>query len=88
MAAYNFNTNANQETIITYHRNKVNTERAAQIPPLSPLADNQAFILYVLTNAFLSWKKAMNADDIGSINTVWDALPQATKDQIKTLAGV
>ena len=88
MAAYSFNTNANQETIITYHRNKVNAERAAQVPPLAALDTNQAFILNVLTNAFLSWKRAMNSDDIGAINTVWDGLSQAVKDQIKTLAGV
>jgi hypothetical protein len=53
MALHTFDTSPLQEAAITFKRQRVNQERAAQTPPLPPFDDNAAFVAFVVENQIL-----------------------------------
>ncbi len=81
-------TTAAQDVILERLRVRTNGDRAAQTPPLAPLADIPALVTAVLTNAVLSYRQQQTAEDIALVGAAYDAGNAAVKTAIRNAAGL
>lgn len=87
MAQYIIDSTAAQEVILSWIVVRVNTERAKQNPPLTPLTNDQ-YIKSLLAGCFKDWRKHYEIEEIKPVQEKWENLISEQKKQIKTIAGV
>lgn len=91
MATLSYTTSTLEDQAIAHKRAKINTERAAQEPPLEALTTVQVLQLYVrerVENILAHWISEMRADEAPTLRQAFEAADDATKAQIKTLLGL
>jgi hypothetical protein len=87
MATINLVSTAGQDVIIQRVLDKVNAERAAQVPPLAALTIPQ-YITSILVSAFQGWKQHQDQEDLEALKTAWSTATTTQKNQVKTTLGV
>jgi len=76
-------TTARQDQALAFLLTRTNQERAAQSPPLPPLADVPALLLYILQGAVQNYVQQHQGE---RKNVVAAALDSATNAQLTTVA--